>query len=137
MLAAGRVPGARGEERFAFGQVRGQAGQFELAAVREARAVTFDRPCLQLGVNAAHFGEAFVRRRLARGCFWHGHAYAQSGRVTSIRKETDQSFLPAQGSTNRTSDFKHTSLRLVPIVSFGPEDSPENEQVRIAAKRRE
>jgi hypothetical protein len=57
---AGAPPGFGGGERFAFGQERGAAGQFELAALRPADAVALDGAAAQFVVDLPDLGDCGI-----------------------------------------------------------------------------
>ena len=65
-LAAGGAKGFGGEQRFAFGEMRGEAGELELAAFGAGDAIPLHGTFGQVLINGPHFGE-----NVGNG-FWHG-----------------------------------------------------------------
>lgn len=58
-----------GDERLAFGEVGGLAGELKLAALSARHAGTFQRALRQLGVNGADLGENRLQCFAAHGAF--------------------------------------------------------------------
>lgn len=56
-LAAGGAKTFRGDERLAFGELRGQPGELELATLGAGLAVTFQRTLRQFRIDRADFIE--------------------------------------------------------------------------------
>ncbi len=61
-FAAGGAKCARGDDRFAFRQVRSATGQFKMATFGLARAVPLNRTLRKIDIDLAHFGDCALQR---------------------------------------------------------------------------